>query len=412
MASEVWTADPHQIELSDKAYDILKEHGLVYLAMEERTGKSITALRTAEKCENVDTVFILSTKKALDGWKETLAKFPHDKVYILSNYHSSGKLVGKAQLVILDEAHNYISGYPKTSKLYRDVYSKVYGLPIIYSSATPHAEGPQLLFHQFKLSKWSPWKRFPDFYAWFKFYADRKPDGELRTTKISATQTVIDYTKIKTEEVLDTVKHLFVTYTRKQAGFEHEPEDVLHYVELLPQIKEIYNTIVDKKVLAFTHSETGKDYVLICDSASKMRWALHMLEGGTLKIDNEYINLGNNEKADYILKTWGDTEDLVIMYHFKADEIKLSRMFKKARILQSQTFAEGVDLSMYKDLVIYSQNHSAAKHSQRRARQANRKRKEPINVHYILVKRATSDKAYRSVSIKKQNFIDTVFERI
>lgn len=409
---EVWQAKPHQTSIAAEALPILKEYGLVYLAMEERTGKSITAVLMAEACDTVKDVVIFTTKKALEGWKETFEKFPHTKRYTLINYSSAHKVKGKFQLAFLDEAHKYISGYPKTKVLWQNVFKVVFGLPIIYMSATPYAQGPQLLVHQFKLSAYNPWRKFKDFYEWFKFYAQRDEAGNLPTTKISPTQTVIDYTKVKVDEVIATVKHLFITYTREELGFEHEPEDELHFIELKPQIKEIYNTLVKEKLLSFTHSETGKDYVLVCDTGSKLRWALHMLEGGTLKIDDEYINLGNNEKADYVLKTWGDTKDLAIMYHFKADYLKLSKMFKNAGLFQATTYAEGVDLSHYKHLVIYSQNHSTAQHTQRRARQANMNRKEEIKVHYLLVKGAASHKAYKAVSINKVNFVDTVFERI
>ena len=39
----------YQISISDKAADIIRKHGLVYLAMQVRTGKTVTALLTAEK---------------------------------------------------------------------------------------------------------------------------------------------------------------------------------------------------------------------------------------------------------------------------------------------------------------------------------------------------------------------------
>lgn len=408
----MWIAKEHQVERAEKALPILLKHGMVYLAMEERTGKSIVAMILAEGFEEVNNVLIITTKKALVGWQETLENYAHSKVYTLVNYHSVGKVKDKFQFVILDESHKYVSGYPKTSLLWKAVRSLVYDCPIVYCSATPYAQGTQLLFHQFALSDKSPWKAFGNFYDWFKYYADRDEAGALRRTKISATQEVIDYSKIKHQEIISSVAHLFITYTRKQIGFEHEPEDELHFIQLSPQIKEIYNQIVTKKGVAFTLAETGKDYTLICDTTAKLRWALHMLEGGTLKIDDEYINLGNNEKADYILATWGDTKDVAIMYHFKAELLKLSRMFKHAGLFQASSYAEGVDLSHYKTLIIYSQNHSAAQHTQRRARQANMNRKEEIKVHYILVKGAASHKAYKSVSVNKKNFVDTVFETL
>lgn len=411
----IWQAKPHQIKIAEEALPIFKQYGIVYLAMEERTGKSITAMILCDSYlvfKQSPKVLILTTKKASLGWGETLTKYKHRSNYTLGTYTSAHKLKGKFDAVILDEPHKYISGYPKRSVTWQNVFKLVYGSPIVYCSATPYAQGTQLLFNQFALSNRSPWLMYKDFYAWFKAYALRDKNGDLPTTRISAMQIVIDYTKVNTAKVLDSVKHLFISYTREELGFEHEPEDVLHYIELSPSIKTIYNVLVNDKVLDFTTAEDNKDYKLICDEPSKLRWALHMLEGGVLKVGDEYVNLANTEKVDYILATWGDNKDLAIMYYFKADLIKLSKYFKNATLLQASANAEGVDLSHFKHLVIYSQNHSTAQHTQRRARQANINRSEEIKVHYLLVKKAISDKAYRTVSINKQNFVDTVFERI
>ena len=87
-------------------------------------------------------------------------------------------------------------------------------------------------------------------------------------------------------------------------------------------------------------------------------------------------------------------------------------MFKQAKLLQATSYAEGVDLHQYKHLVIYSQDFSTARHTQRRARQANKNRKEAIIVHFLLVKGGISERVYKTVSINKKNFVDTVFEVI
>jgi len=56
------------------AYEILSQHGLVYLAMEERTGKTLTSIILAERTTRTK-VLVLTKKKALDGWKETLNSY-------------------------------------------------------------------------------------------------------------------------------------------------------------------------------------------------------------------------------------------------------------------------------------------------------------------------------------------------
>lgn len=400
----------YQLELSDIALDILKQYGLVYLAMEERTGKTLTAILVCEEC-NVSKILVITKKKAVDGWEKTLNNYIHLHSYTVTTYHQLHKLQGDYGLIILDEAHENISGYPKTSKLWDKVHKFCKDKPIIYLSATPHAQGPQLLYHQLKLSSWSPWSKFKDFYSWFKHFAQRDEAGQLKMKHINAHKQVIDYTAIQADEALAQVAHLFVTYTRAQAGFEHEPEDVLHYIELSEVTRAVYNQLLKHKLLDFTHAETGIDYKLVCDTPMKLRTALHMLEGGGLKIDEKAVALGNSEKIDYIKETWGDTEDIAIMYQYHSDLARLEKAFKHARLLQAQSYAEGVDLSMYKHLIIYSQNFSTAKHTQRRARQANMNRDEEIKVHFLLVKKAVSEQVYKTVSINKKNFVDSCFER-
>ena len=64
-----------------------------------------------------------------------------------------------------------------------------------------------------------------------------------------------------------------------------------------------------------------------------------------------------------------------------------------------------------KHLIIYSQDFSTARHTQRRARQANMNRDEPIIVHYLLVKGGISEQVYNTVTINKTNYVDLLFER-
>lgn len=401
---------PEQLELSAQGYNILKQNGLLYLAMEERTGKTLTSILVCEGT-TLSRILVVTKKKALKGWEDTLDNFTHFCSYTVVNYHNIDKVKGEFDLIIIDEAHAYISGYPKPSKMWKQLKKLCKDKPIIYMSATPYAQGIQLLYHQLALSDWSPWSEFITFFAWFKHFADKDKNGQLKVKYINHNQTVIDYTAVKHDLAIASVEHLFITKTRQELGFEHEPEDVIHYIELSERTKLVYNTIIKDNVIEFTYGDSNKDYCLVCDTPARLRTSLHMIEGGVLKVDECYLDLSNNEKIDYIMKIWGDTQELVIMYHYIAEGEKLRKLFKHAQILQGISYAEGVDLSMYKHLIIYSQDFSTAKHTQRRARQSNKNRKEDIKVHYLLVKKAVSEQVYNAVSVNKENFVDSVFER-
>lgn len=389
----------YQEELSDQGVVKLAAHGAVYLAMEERTGKSLTSLLIAEKLE-LQRVVVITKAKAMPDWLKLVAAYTSDLKITISSYHQAYKLDRNSfDIAILDEAHALISGYPKPGKICKEIRSLVYGLPIVYLSATPHAQSYSQLFHQFAMWRNSPWTMHKNFYQWFRQYG--KPYS-LLVNGIDIPQ----YDRTNEALVLGVTQDIFITKTRQELGFEQEPEDVIHYIELGEDTKWVYNKLVDDNVVEL------KAGLLVCDNASKLRFSLHQLEGGTVKIEDSPVVLANQEKAGYILRCWGDSEELVIMYHYKAELIKLSELFKKATLLQATAYAEGVDLSMYKHLVIYSQDFSTAKHTQRRARQANKNRAEEIKVHYLLVKGACSERAYKTVSKNKKNFVDTVFTRI
>ncbi|UOF81427.1 DNA or RNA helicases of superfamily iI [Caudoviricetes sp.] len=396
----------YQIELAKQAYAILAQHALVYLACEERTGKTLTALLVANSCSNVSNVLVVTKKNALEGWNKTLIAYsPNLKAkYTIINYHSISKLPKgyKPDLVILDEAHNYISGYPKPSAMHAALIPICFRKPIIYISATPHAQGYQQLYHQLSLSSWSPWARFNNFYHWFEVYG-------VPTYTYLHNREVKQYTVVKDEEVLAAVSHLFVTKTRKELGFAYEPGDKVHLIALDKSTKKLYNTLSKDKVA--TISCCGVQYQYLLDTVTKVRTALHMLEGGVAKIDRNYLVLDNREKIDYILEEWGDKESVVIFYNYIAEETKLRDAFKYATILQATSFAEGIDLSSYETLIVYSQDFSTARHTQRRARQANKNRNTPIVVHFLLVENAVSQDVYTAVSINKVNYVDSTYQR-
>ncbi len=386
-----------QIRLADEAYEILREHLIVYLAFEERVGKTLTSILVAERAD-IKHILVLTKKKAIGGWLETLKAFKHKKMYTVTNYHQAHKFKAKYDLIILDESHNYISAYPKPGKIWKEVKKLTKKLPLIYISATPYAQGPQQLYHQLDLSTWSPFNDFRKFYIWFDTY------GKPYNIPINGIN-IPQYDRVDVEAVLDCVKHLFITATRKELDFKHEPNDCVHIIELEPNTKYVYNELIQHSIVELTIG------MLVCDTSPKLRTSLHQIEGGTIKINDDRYLLTNSEKIDFILNKFGDNGSLVIMYNYIAEKKKLEEVFKEALILQATSFAEGVDLHKYDDLVIYSQDFSTARHTQRRARQCNKNRDKPINVHYLLVKGAISSQVYKTVSVNKKNFVDSVFDR-
>jgi len=398
----------HQITYSEKGLEILQAYNLVYFAMEERTGKTLTSILTVEAFKSKN-ILIITQKKALEGWKETLDAYSPSFDYTLVNYHKA-KDIGEKEfdLVILDEAHTNISSFPERKSIWSEVFMYTQGKPIVYLSATPHSQGYHLLFNQFSLSDYGPWSRYGTGLDWFSDYGyPHSFKKEVKRGRGSFHVEVPVYTNLKEKIIKAETDKYFLTATRKELGFEHDPEDKVHIIQLAKETKDFYNHVMSYGVYT---DKDGNHRELEDDTA--LRAFAHALEGGTLKVDDKtYVDLPNQEKIDYILEKWGDIEGLVIMYHFKGELIKLQKHFKNATLLQGVSYAEGVDLSEYEHLVIYSQNYSVSKHSQRRARQANMKRKDPITVHFLLTPGGISEQVYNSVAISMKNYVISRFER-
>lgn len=396
----------HQKILVARCVDILRKYNICYLAAEERVGKSLAALYIANIMA-YDKVLIITKKAAIKGWQETINASGLDlNVEVVNFERLRGKNAPepKFDFFVIDEAHHSLSAYPKPSQTAKCIQRYAYEKPILFCSATPCSQSPAQLFHQLNISKYSPWDNYTSFYSWFKDF------GILSEKRINGLL-IKNYDKIKDKALDPIFQKYFVFMSRKDAGFNHHPEDVLHYVPLNEITKRRYAELEKTGCIAELNYKTT--------NAAHTLLALHQLEGGTLKDEDvrggRAARLGSpgsvgvrynlsDEKIAYILKEFGDVSENVIFYNYVAEGYKLRQIFRQTLILQGTTFAEGIDLSTYKNIIIYSMNFSVAKYIQRRARQCNKLREEEIKVSYILAKGCVSEALYQSVVEKNKNF--------
>ena len=239
---------PYQLELIEQAKKVINQHKIVYLSMEQRTGKCIVSIKVAESLEG-QNVGIITKRKAVDGWLKVLSEVDKNKLYFISSYQKCSELP-PCDIIILDESHSNIAGVPKLSVSAAKVKSVCAFKPIIYASATPYIQGAFQMYHQLHMSSYNPYEE-NNYYKWFNEYADKDMDGSLPTVYVRQGLKVINYQAVNRDKAIDKIKHLFVSVRRTEAGFENEPEDVVHYIDLSEEAKKAYDTLLKDRILRF-----------------------------------------------------------------------------------------------------------------------------------------------------------------
>ena len=103
----------YQLDIIDRGTEILIRHGFVYLAMEVRTGKTLTSLGIASKLKSQHVLFV-TKKKAISSIQIDYEIYSPSYSIDIINYESLHKIKSFYDLVILDEAHS-LGAFPKPS---------------------------------------------------------------------------------------------------------------------------------------------------------------------------------------------------------------------------------------------------------------------------------------------------------
>lgn len=374
------TYKPHQIKASQQVADKVKAQGITLLAGSPRSGKTRTAIRAAQLL-GWKKVLVLTKKQAVSGWAKEL-----DAVgvtgFTVTNYEQAPKLRQEYDGVIADESHN-LGAVPKPTKRVRDARRLAANCPVILLSGTPAVETALAVFHQFVITKRTPFKH-RNFYQFFAEWG--VPDSIYIHGR-----RVEQYKKCK-PELLDEIGKYTVTMTQEDAGITAQAIDRVHEVQLTDTTKALINEAVTDSVITID----GK----VCPLESEMavRVALHQIETGGLKLGDDYVNLGNREVLDYLLKHF-DPADTAVMAHYKATRNVLEPHYP--HIYSSNGACEGVDLSHYKHFVIVNSDFSGARFIQRRERIVNMNVTDERVVHHIVTDGGISKDVYESVSSKR-----------
>ena len=389
----------YQNRISTEAATKLQEYGCCYLSMECRTGKSLTALATAQKY-GAKSVLFVSKLKALPSISADYNVLNPSFNLALINYESIHKVVGSFDLVVLDEAHS-IGSYPKPNKRAKDLKGLCHGLPILYLSGTPSPESYSQLYHQFWVCSYSPWKSYPNFYKWTKDYV------HVRPKKVNG-YNINDYSAADKRMIDSDTKHLFVSYSQADAGFTTNIVEHTIEVPMRQSTRLSFDTLYKKLVVEI------QGHTILGDNPAKLLNKLHQLSSGTI-ITEEGLHLCvEDSKATYI-RDYFNGKKLAVFYVYQSEKDLLTSVFPnwtdspevfqastdKVFISQVKRAREGVRLDTADVLVFFNMEYSYLSYEQGRNRLVSKERTNQVDVYFVCSDFGIEKKILQAVHSKK-----------
>ena len=401
---------PYQREIVERGTELLLSNSILYLAMEVRTGKTITALSIAQKVKALNVLFV-TRKKAMTSIEKDYeaVKFPFELDLI--NYESLHKLtheeIEQFDLVICDEAH-CLGAFPLPSERTKQLRNIVGNRLLILLSGTPTPESWSQLYHQLYISAHTPWKQYRNFYAWAKDFVTVKK-------RYIYNREINDYSNADREKIERDTKHLFISFTQEEAGFEQMVEEEIISVWMKPHTYTAADRLRKDKLLKTSEG------MVVADTAVKVMSKLQQMYSGTVIVDETEIGESNAQvfdvtKAEHICDKFAG-QKIAIFYKFKAEEMAIRSVFgtrvvdtpesfamsgqNAVYISQIQSGREGINLSSADCLVMYNIDFSAVSYWQARARLQSKDRTKPAKVYWVFAKNGIESKIYERVKDKK-----------
>ena len=393
----------YQIRISDQAKEILDEHGIVYLAMEPRTGKTLTSIVAAYK-SGAKNILFLTIKKAIDDIVLQANELGYKIRLFVVNYEQLHKVKGdEFDIVICDEAHS-IGAFPMKSNRCEELKRICDGKKVIYLSGTPTPESYSQLYHQFFISSFSPFKKWPTFYKWAHEFV------QIKKVVING-QSFNDYKNADYQKVREHCAHLIISFTQQEAGFTSFVDEEIHYVKMMPTTYRLADKVRIDKVVT---NQDGQS--IIADTPVKIMQKTHQIHSGTVIIDNpeRESRLIDGSKIDYIKERFKG-QKIAIFYKFKQEGLALMSLldwdiyidaqeFEKAKsgVFLSQILSgrEGLNLQSAEALIMYNIDFSATSYWQTRARVQTKDKTKESKVHWIFALNGIEDKIYKAVMNK------------
>lgn len=389
---------------------ILKQHGFLYLAMEVRTGKTLTSLGI---CSNIciGNVLFLTKKKAIGSIEADYKMLSPMYDLTIMNYESLHKLPNiKWELIICDEAHS-MGAFAKPSLRAKQVKEliKKHNSKVILLSGTPSPESYSQIYHQVYGIPNNPFNHCANFYKFAAAYVD------IKQKKVNG-MFISDYSHGR-ETILEAMKPFTINYTQKEAGFKVETRE--HIIEV--DMKESTYRLIKRLQKDLVIEGVAND--IIADTPVKLMSKVHQMYSGTVKFESGESMVIDTSKAEFIYDNFIG-QRAGIFYKFKEELNALKSVYgdqlttdldefdnsHKTIALQIVSGREGISLRNADSLVFYNIDFSATSYWQARDRMTTKDRLES-DVYWIFAKGGIEHDIYKAVS-KKKDFTLNHFKKL
>jgi hypothetical protein len=380
---------------------ILSDHGFLYLAMEVRTGKTLTSLGIASKtC--IGNVLFLTKKKAMSSIDADYRMLAPMYDLTIMNYESLHKLPDdiKWELIICDEAHG-MGAFPKPSSRavqVKDLIKKCKS-KVILLSGTPTPESYSQIYHQVYGIPNNPFNHYANFYKFCADYVD------VKEKKING-MFIKDYSHGR-DTIIEAMKPYTINYSQKEAGFKVETREHIIEVDMKPSTYKMIKRLERDLVIE------GAVNTILADTPVKLMMKVHQMYSGTIKFESGDSMILDTSKAQFIYDNFIG-QRAAIFYKFKEELNALKSIYEdqlttdldefnnshKTIALQIVSGREGISLRNADSLIFYNIDFSATSYWQARDRMTTKDRLES-DVYWIFAKGGIEHDIYKAVTKKK-----------
>lgn len=400
----------YQNDIIRDGTDIIMRYKFLYLAMEVRTGKTLTSLAIAENLGASNVLFI-TKKKAISSIESDYKMLSPSYNMKVINYESLHLVMDehKWDVIVCDEAHT-MGAFPKPSARAKLVGELLEARPVyvMFLSGTPTPESYSQMYHQVFKVRGNPFSHFKNFYRFADEYVN------LKQKKINGLF-INDYSNGK-PNIIEAMQPFTLNYTQKEAGFSSEIIETIIRVDLMPSTYQLIDRL--KKDLVIE----GKSETILADTAVKLMMKIHQLCSGTIKFESGNSMVIDDSKARFI-KEYFSGQKIGIFYKFKEElnalqgvfgdslttELSVFRDTDKSIALQIVSGREGISLKEADCLVYYNIDFSATSYWQSKDRMTTIDRLNNT-VYWIFSKGGIEDKIYKTV-VKKKDYTVNHFKK-